>query len=94
LSDFPADEAQELAARFLPFSLIAASQPVRAAAYLDIPSTYVISALDPFFPPELQEFFANKTSNRIVLQSGHTPLLSQPENVAAIIKDVVVASGK
>jgi pimeloyl-ACP methyl ester carboxylesterase len=53
-------------------------QPVSAAAWQEVPSTYVVCAEDRGTPPRLQREFARKAGAVVELDAGHHPFLSQP----------------
>ncbi len=53
-------------------------QPVGAAAWHDIPSTYLVCAQDAGTPARSQREFARKAGRVVELDAGHHPFLSQP----------------
>jgi pimeloyl-ACP methyl ester carboxylesterase len=63
-------------------SALAFSQPVRAAAWRSIPSTYIVCAEDLAIPQETQRLMAQKTGAIIELRTGHHPFLSNPTALA------------
>jgi pimeloyl-ACP methyl ester carboxylesterase len=62
------------------------AQPVRAAAWQQVPSTYLVCARDRGTPPRLQREFARRAGNIVELDAGHHPFLSQP----AAVRDLLV----
>jgi len=60
--------------------------PVTAAAWQDVPSTYLVCAEDRATPPELQRTQAARARRAVELPTGHHPMLSHPELVAAEIR--------
>lgn len=62
-------------------------QPVRAAAWKQTPSTYVVCAQDRGTPPGRQREFARRAGTVVELDTGHHPFLSQP----AAVRDVLLA---
>ncbi len=66
-------------------SALAFSQPVRAAAWRSIPSTYVVCAEDLAIPQERQRVMAQKTGDVIELPTGHHPFLSRPSALASAL---------
>ncbi|GAA1810350.1 alpha/beta hydrolase [Planosporangium flavigriseum] len=73
-------------ARLYPQSLSACKQPLTAAAWETIPSTYVVGNLDGGLPQEVQEGMAAGRAGRVVnLESGHSPFLSRPDELADVI---------
>jgi pimeloyl-ACP methyl ester carboxylesterase len=67
-------------------SLSVLEAPVRAAAWQDVPSTYLVCAEDRGTPAERQRAFARRAGSVIELDAGHHPFLSRP----AAVRDVVL----
>ncbi|WP_223168196.1 alpha/beta fold hydrolase [Nonomuraea sp. SYSU D8015] len=66
------------------------SAPVTAAAWKEIPSTYVVCAGDRGTPPDVQRVQAGRAGRTIELQADHHPFLSQPAAaVADLIRDLM-----
>jgi pimeloyl-ACP methyl ester carboxylesterase len=65
-------------------------EQLTAAAWRNIPSTYVICEEDQAIPPAVQEQMAKRATNIRRLPSGHSPMLSQPAEVAHIIADAAM----
>lgn len=61
------------------------AQPVGAAAWKQVPSTYLVCAQDKGTPPPLQREFARKADGAIELDAGHHPFLSQPAAVRDLL---------
>ncbi|MCW2979472.1 MAG: hypothetical protein JWO14_1199 [Solirubrobacterales bacterium] len=59
-------------------SLAVLGAPVGAAAWQQVPSTYLVCAEDRGTPADLQREFAARAGNVVELDSGHHPFLSQP----------------
>jgi pimeloyl-ACP methyl ester carboxylesterase len=68
-------------------SLAVRGAPVQAAAWQQVPSTYLVCADDRGTPADLQREFAARAGNVVELDSGHHPFLSQP----ATIRDLVLS---
>lgn len=62
------------------------AEPVEAAAWSTVPSTYVVCAEDRGTPPALQRQCAARAGHVVELPTGHHPFLSRPE----MVRDVVV----
>lgn len=62
-------------------------QPVGAAAWQQVPSTYLVCARDRGTPPDLQREFARRAGRVVELEAGHHPFLSQP----AAIRDLLLS---
>lgn len=63
-------------------------QPVRGAAWHDLPTTYVVCTEDRGTPAAAQRAFARRADNAIEVKTGHHPFLSQPHTIADIITDL------
>ncbi|MFJ9845283.1 alpha/beta fold hydrolase [Kitasatospora sp. NPDC101155] len=60
-------------------------QPVGAAAWQQVPSTYLVCAQDRGTPPHLQCDFARRAGSVVELDAGHHPFLSQPDTVRDLL---------
>jgi pimeloyl-ACP methyl ester carboxylesterase len=67
-------------------SLAVLGAPVAAAAWQQVPSTYLVCAEDRGTPANLQRNFATRAGDVVELDSGHHPFLSQP----AAVRDLVL----
>ena len=66
-------------------SLAVLEEPVRSAAWKQVPSTYLVCARDQGTPAERQRAFAGRATSVVELDAGHHPFLSQPAAVADLI---------
>lgn len=85
LQDCDPDIQAEAAGRLARQSLGVIGQPVSAAAWQQIPSTYLVCADDRGTPAELQREFAKRAGNVVEMASGHHPFLSHPEAVRDLV---------
>ncbi|MGW8401058.1 alpha/beta hydrolase [Streptomyces lydicus] len=60
-------------------------QPVGAAAWRQLPSTYLVCSQDRGTPPGLQREFARRADSVVELDAGHHPFLSQPAAVRDLL---------
>ena len=67
-------------------SLRVIEQPVRAAAWQQIPTTYLVCADDRGTPAAMQREFARRAGSVVEMRTGHHPFLSQP----AAVRDLVL----
>ena len=86
LQDCDADTTTRAMDRLARQSLHVTGQPVRAAAWQQVPSTYLVCAQDRGTPADLQREFARKAGDVVELDAGHHPFLSQP----AAVRDVLL----
>ncbi|SFC87493.1 alpha/beta hydrolase [Streptomyces aidingensis] len=81
-------EVQEQAAHHLARqSVQVTGQPVKAAAWQQVPSTYLVCAQDRGTAPHLQRRFARRAGTTVELDTGHHPFLSRP----AAVRDVLLS---
>jgi pimeloyl-ACP methyl ester carboxylesterase len=73
-------------ARLTPQSVSSFEQPLTAAAWRDVPSTYVLTAQDHGIPASAQQQMASQATHRHTLDTGHSAQLSQPGVVADLIE--------
>jgi pimeloyl-ACP methyl ester carboxylesterase len=66
-------------------SLAVVEQPVQAAAWKHLASTYLVCAEDRGSPVDLQREFAGRAGSVVELDAGHHPFLSQPGAVRDIV---------
>ncbi|MEU2631506.1 MULTISPECIES: alpha/beta fold hydrolase [Kitasatospora] len=62
-------------------------QPVAAAAWQQLPSTYLVCTRDRGTPPPLQREFARRADDVVELDAGHHPFLSRP----AAVRDLLLS---
>ena len=58
------------------------------AAWRDVESTYIVCADDRTLTAEFQQTCAGMVANSIVMEGSHSPMLAQPEAVAAVITEI------
>lgn len=85
LQDCDADVQREAVDRIAAQSLQVLTQPVRSAAWHDVPSTYLLCAEDRGTPAERQREFARRAGTVVEMGTGHHPFLSRP----AAVRDLV-----
>ncbi|MFD4676743.1 alpha/beta hydrolase [Lentzea sp. NPDC058450] len=73
----------------LPQSAKAFAEEVTEAAWHTTPSTYVIATRDNAIPPPAQEAMARRATTTERLDAGHSPFLSCPQDLAAIIQRTI-----
>jgi len=64
------------------------NEPVRAAAWRGIPSTYAVCTQDRILVPDLQREMAQRASRVVEWDTSHSPFASRPELVADLIAEV------
>jgi pimeloyl-ACP methyl ester carboxylesterase len=87
-SDLPPAEARVLAATQGPISASVLSAKVSNVAWKTKPSWYIVSTLDEALAPDEQRFVAKRMkATTTELNTNHLPMLSKPNEVAAVIID-------
>ena len=86
LQDCSPDTQQQAQDKTARQSLSVLQQPVRAAAWQQVPTTYLVCAQDRGTPAELQRQFAERADSVVELSTGHHPFLAQP----AAVRDLVL----
>jgi pimeloyl-ACP methyl ester carboxylesterase len=87
LQDCDAEIQREATAKTARQSLGVLGQPVGAAAWQGVDSTYLVCAEDRGTPADLQREFARRAGNVVEIDAGHHPFLSQP----AAVRDLVLS---
>ncbi len=85
LQDCDLDTQAQAADKLARQSLHVTAQPVGAAAWQQVPSTYLVCAQDKGTPARLQRDFARKAGAVVELDAGHHPFLSQPAAVQNVL---------
>ena len=92
-ADLPADEAAFRAISQRPVAATAFDDPATAAAWRAKPSWAVFGTGDQPLAPELHRFSYERAGSKVTEVDGasHLVMLSQPEIVAGVIRDAVIA---
>ena len=88
LHDCDADVQAQAADHLARQSVRVTGQPVEAAAWQHIPSTYLVCTEDKGTPVRLQHEFARKAGRVVELDAGHHPFLSRPAAVRDLVLDL------
>ncbi|WP_441289333.1 alpha/beta hydrolase [Sorangium sp. KYC3313] len=91
-NDCSDEVAAAAAAALRPQSKVSFTEPLGAAAWQELPSTYVICERDNAIPVFVQEAMSQRARHVRRLDAGHSPFLSQPDEVAALVRDIVAAA--
>lgn len=89
LQDCDPEIQREAANRTARQSLRVIGEPVRTAAWREVPSTYLVCIQDRGTPARLQRDYAARAGSVVELDAGHHPFLSQP----AAVRDLVLGLG-
>jgi pimeloyl-ACP methyl ester carboxylesterase len=95
-SDLPADEALELAKQMPEHSTPSFKEALTYPGYNDVEVHYIVCEQDKIIPPMYQrgmieavKMSAGKDVKVHSLDSGHVPVISQPDNVSKIVKKII-----
>ncbi|MEU0050036.1 alpha/beta hydrolase [Streptomyces sp. NPDC006184] len=83
--DLPDGQAEDAVSRLVTQSLRSFQQRVTRAAWRTVPSTYVLCEDDRALPPALQERMSTRATQVERLNTGHSPFLSAPTELAALL---------
>lgn len=87
LQDCDSDTQTQAAGKLARQSVHVTAQPTGAAAWQQVPTTYLVCAQDKGTPARLQRDFARKAGAVVELNTGHHPFLSQP----AVVLDLLLS---
>ncbi|MFE2225895.1 alpha/beta fold hydrolase [Streptomyces kronopolitis] len=87
LQDCDAEIQAQAADHLARQSVRVTGQPVGAAAWQQVPSTYLVCAQDRGTPPRRQREFARRAGRIVELDAGHHPFLSHP----AAVRDLLLS---
>jgi pimeloyl-ACP methyl ester carboxylesterase len=79
------DEVADWAVSQLTSQTTASLRSPRSGFDVDVPTYYMRCTLDQAVDPGLQEILASHCDEVAVLESGHTPMLSQPKNFCDLL---------
>ncbi|SFK31050.1 alpha/beta fold hydrolase [Geodermatophilus ruber] len=74
-------------------SVSALTQPLSRAAWTELPSTYIVCEQDQAIPVVAQEAMAQRAGEVLRLDAGHSPFLSQPKELAALLRPILDRAG-
>lgn len=83
--DVPPTQAAELAAKLGWQSTQALRGPITKTAWRELPSSYVLCSQDEAISFNAQTSMARRTQQQFTLPSAHSPFLSQPDALTAIL---------
>ncbi len=66
--------------------------PITRASWRDIPAGYIVATADRALPPDFQRMFAAQAADIREIASSHSPMLSQPDALAATL--IAMADGR
>nr|SBO98684.1 Probable signal peptide protein [Nonomuraea gerenzanensis] len=87
--DLPDEEAEQAVSMLVDQTIRSFAEKVDVAAWRSIPSAYIITEQDKAIPPALQEQMAAQANEIHRLPGGHSPFLSRPRRLAALIDEIV-----
>ena len=92
-NDVPPEPTARSVARVSAHSLAAFEQPLTNAGWKAVPSTYMMCERDQAIPPFAQEAMAQRASEVLRMDTGHSPFLSQPEALARLLRPILDRAG-
>ena len=93
-NDLPKEEASLLAATQKPLSASIFDEPIKASAWKNIPSWYVVSTQDNSINPDLERFMAKRMGAKTKeIKASHVSFISNPSQIAKVIESAVASIG-
>jgi pimeloyl-ACP methyl ester carboxylesterase len=89
----PPELTAQAVARLRLQSRSSVEQPLTRAAWREVPSTYVVCEQDQAIPVFAQEAMAARAGTVLRLDAGHSPFLSKPAELAAMLREAVELVG-
>ncbi|MER5451265.1 alpha/beta fold hydrolase [Streptomyces sp. NPDC002764] len=90
--DVPDADAREAVQRLVPQSVRSFGEPPTQAGWHTVASAYIVCEHDQALPPQHQEALATRSGEVHRLASGHSPFLSMPHELAALLAKVALGS--
>jgi alpha/beta hydrolase family protein len=90
--DLSEEEAARSVRKLVPQSVRSFSERVTKAGWPAVPSTHIICEQDKALPLQVQEKLAARAKDVHRLQSGHSPFLSMPAELAALLASIAQGS--
>lgn len=90
--DVPDADAREAAQRLVPQSTRSFGEPPMQAGWRTVPSAYIVCEHDQALPPRDQEALAARSGEVHRLASSHSPFLSMPQELAALLARIALGS--
>ncbi|WP_449342178.1 alpha/beta hydrolase [Streptomyces aurantiogriseus] len=88
--DVPRSEAEEAAKRLVPQSAKSFSDVLTRAGWHTVPSTYILCEDDQALPAQSQQVLAARADEVHRIEGGHSPFLSKPVELAALLAKVAL----
>jgi pimeloyl-ACP methyl ester carboxylesterase len=90
--DVPRSEAEEAAEQLVPQSARSFSDVLTGAGWHTVPSTYIVCEDDQAFPAQSQQLLAARSGAVHRVESSHSPFMSKPEELAALLAKIALES--
>ncbi|MEU1630495.1 alpha/beta hydrolase [Streptomyces sp. NPDC020096] len=90
--DLPDDQAEHAVSQLVEQSLRSFQQQVTRAAWRTVPSTYVLCERDEALPAALREKMSARATYVERLGTSHSPFLSAPAKLAALLGEIASAT--
>lgn len=88
-ADVPSDLAASAVVQLRHQSIASFTQPLTTAAWRSVPSTYIACTQDRALPYPAQQALAQRATDTVTLESSHSPFLSKPAELAAVLREVL-----
>src|SRR5690349_1030875 len=92
-NDLSKGEASLLAATQKPLAASIFGEPVKTAAWKNVPSWYVVSTQDNSINPDLERFMAKRMGAKIKeLKASHVSFISNPSEISKVIESAAAST--
>lgn len=92
--DCSAEDIAWAKSRLVPQNAAVVATPVGGASWERVPSTYLLLTQDLAVPVEAQRAFASQARRTIELEASHSPFLSKPAALAALLAEVATDAAR
>ena len=90
--DMPRLEAEEAAKQLVPQSAQSFREVLTEAAWHTVPSAYIVCEGDQALPAQAQEVLAQRSGVVHRIAGDHSPFLSKPAELAALLSEIALGS--
>jgi pimeloyl-ACP methyl ester carboxylesterase len=88
--DCAAEDVEWAVGQLVPWvpSAKGAQEPKPGAAWKEIPSTFIVTTMDRALDPDAQRAQAKQATNTIEIETGHSPFMSKPVELARMLAEI------
>ena len=92
--DCSAEDIEFATSRLSRQNPLSLAQPVRRAAWRSVPSTCVVCLRDQALAVPMQRWLAQRAHSQLLeMETSHSPFVSAPDSLAALVADIAHRTG-